>query len=70
MVCPGGAGVVVQRNAGAGVREFVPPPPPRPPPGAAPGPARTLRYADSGRCTLIDCSSPTAIHTANIDEPP
>lgn len=63
--------VVVQRNAGAGVREFVPPPPPpRPPSGAAPGPAQTLRYADSGRCTLIDCSSPTAIHTANIDEPP
>lgn len=27
-------------------------------------------YADIGRCTLIDCSSPTATHTANIAEPP
>lgn len=26
--------------------------------------------ADIGRCTLIDWSSPTATHTANIDEPP
>ncbi|GGU75290.1 hypothetical protein GCM10010260_04140 [Streptomyces filipinensis] len=27
-------------------------------------------YADMGLWTLIDCSSPTATQTANIDEPP
>lgn len=35
--------------------------------GYAPG---VTGYADIGRCTVIDWSSPTAIHTANIDEPP
>lgn len=29
-----------------------------------------VRYADMGRCTLIDWSSPTAAQTANMDEPP
>lgn len=28
------------------------------------------RYADMGRCILIDCRSPMASHTANMEEPP
>nr|BFD84871.1 hypothetical protein StreXyl84_42720 [Streptomyces sp. Xyl84] len=43
----------------------------RPAAGPAPGRVRCpVRYADMGRCTLIDCSRPTATHTANMDEPP
>ncbi|BDE39383.1 hypothetical protein SLITK23_26280 [Streptomyces lividans] len=40
------------------------------PPGAVPLPPRVPYYADIGLCTVIDWSRPTAIQTANMEEPP
>lgn len=42
----------------------------RAPPTAGPASGRRGAYADTGRCTRIDCSRPTATQAANIDEPP
>ncbi|GHJ98852.1 hypothetical protein SY2F82_06500 [Streptomyces sp. Y2F8-2] len=62
----------VQADRGSGAE-----PRRRPPrrPHRTTGPHRTAArppkaYADIGRSTRMDCSSPTAIQTANIEEPP